>query len=80
MNRFKRRFDQSILQAVRESCELWAAIRRSAASIALIVSGAGVQAAAGQFPDSTILATGPWQPVLLPGQRAFVFTMYGAPT
>jgi hypothetical protein len=27
-----------------------------------------------------VLANGPWQPVLLPGQRAFVFTMYGAPS
>src|SRR5207245_2563648 len=32
------------------------------------------------FPNYKMLADGPWQPRLLPGQREFVFTMYGAPS
>ena len=48
--------------------------------VAILVSGSIARAAANRFPDYRTLANGPWQPVLLPGQRGFVFTMYGAPS
>ena len=45
-----------------------------------ILSTGTVGVAAGAFPDYSTLARSVWQPVLLPGQRGFVFTMYGAPS
>ena len=48
--------------------------------MALILSSVGIHAAPRRFPDYRTLATGPSQLRLLPGQRQFVFTMYGAPS
>ena len=45
--------------------------------VAFFITGA---LEAGAFPDYTTLASSAWQPVLLPGQRGFVFTIYGAPS
>jgi hypothetical protein len=59
--------------------EVSGAIWTGAASLGLIVSSAGVHAAADPFKDPGTLASELWQPRLLPGQREFVFTMYGAP-
>lgn len=46
--------------------------------IAVIHSGFGGSSL--QFPPYRSLSNGPWPPVLLPGQRQCVFTMYGAPS
>lgn len=54
--------------------------RLVAAGMALILSSVGIHAAPRRFPDYRTLATGPSQLRLLPGQREFVFTMYGAPS
>jgi len=48
--------------------------------LAFFLSDLGVRAAEDPFPDFPTLANGPWHSVLLPGQRGFVFTMYGAPS
>src|SRR5579862_9569585 len=48
----------------------------------LIVAGALIcscRAADTGFPSYQEMADGLWKPCLLPGQRGFVFTMYGAP-
>lgn len=34
----------------------------------------------GSWIDYSVVSNGPWQPVLLPGQRQCVFTLYGAPS
>jgi hypothetical protein len=54
--------------------------RISTALLGSALSTGAVGAAADKFPDYSTLARGCWQPVLLPGQRGFVFTMYGAPS
>jgi hypothetical protein len=54
--------------------------RLVAAGLALILSSVLLHAAPGRFPDYRTLANGPSQLRLLPGQRDFVFTMYGAPS
>jgi hypothetical protein len=48
--------------------------------VAILVSGSIARAAVNRFPDYEALANGPWRPVLLPEQREFAFTMYGAPS
>jgi hypothetical protein len=48
--------------------------------LGLLLSCSLTQAAENRFPDYHALANSPWQPVLLPGQQHFVFTMYGAPS
>src|SRR5882672_4525753 len=68
-----------MLQGVYEPSQLSAAMRRVVAFMASLFTGVAALAAAGSFPDYKMLAKGPWQPRLLPGQREFVFTMYGAP-
>jgi hypothetical protein len=54
--------------------------RMSAASLGVALSTLAIGAAAGGFSDYSTLARGIWKPVLLPGQRGFVFTIYGAPS
>jgi hypothetical protein len=47
--------------------------------VALFSSGAFGATTTG-FPSYSSLASSAWQPVLLTGQRGFVFTLYGAPS
>jgi hypothetical protein len=54
--------------------------RISAAVLGAVFSTGAVAAPVDGFPDYSTLARGVWQPVLLPEQRGFVFTMYGAPS
>jgi hypothetical protein len=53
---------------------------KGVALLAIIVSSFSIRAAGDGLPYYEALANGPWQPRLLPGQRGFVFTMYGAPS
>lgn len=62
------------------SGEASGAIRVSATLLGVVLTTLAVDAAREPFPEFRTLATGPWNPVLLPGQRQCVFTMYGAPS
>ena len=48
--------------------------------LALVLSSVLGHAGQNQFPDYATLAAGRMQPILIPGQQQFVFTMYGVPS
>jgi hypothetical protein len=72
--------DRSVQKTVPKPCQLPGVNWIAAALLAIIVSSFNIRAAADRSPDYVALANGPWQPRLLPRQRGFVFTMYGAPS
>ena len=65
---------------IRKSLRSSLRVGSAAAVLLAIFSGIfPVRAGHNPFPEYGMLAGGAWQPVLLPGSRNFVFTLYGAP-
>src|SRR6266404_5938621 len=80
MKRLGRLCPYSVRAELPKIHELLVTVSVVAALLAILASGSIAQAAVNRFPAYGVLANGPWRPVLLPGQREVVFTMYGAPS